>query len=937
VYVLVEVGDPRARDTSLRAGDKVGHYTVVERIGVGGFGEVYRAHHEKIGRDVAVKLLHEKYSSDAAAIARFVAEARAVNRISHPNIIEVYDFGELADGRSYFVMELLRGRTLREIMGDRPMPLAEALPLLREIAAALTAAHAEGIAHRDLKPDNVFVLPNGRVKLIDFGLAKLVRGDGEASAESGTIAGTPLYMSPEQLRGSFVDTRTDAYSFGVLVYQMLAGQPPFTGPDALSIALQHINDPPPAPSAMRIDLCTVDSPVLALLSKDPSKRPSLLDAIAQFEPRNSSTLADAITQPALPLHERQPTTRPRHWLTIALASVVVTAIIIVGLMWFRGTSAAIGTTISVTAHPARAADDGWFAAPVARMLGDRLMRHGRRAYTIVPNGFGSTQIAVTYQLANSQWLTIAKIGDLELGTGQGDSISTALDQLALLLAPMLDDGRPPARPTAHEQEEMSRIGAPDVVAYRRLVALRDDFDRSWHANSVPVLEGLRELMRDYPVWLYPCLQHALIDGQGGAASKSTLLECRKRDRAPALPSAILDAMQASSVEDTQRILRAVRDSRRDRLAQNLLAPAAIYTGDLDEAALIDRERAVAHPTLQYGVNLLFSLRRAGRDSEAEAFIRQWAADWPESEHSLVELIALDVRTNHHDAAQVHLARRRALLGESTFALASLFDVYLLLGDLHGAHRIVDRMLGEEGLTRARGRLRLGMLAIIEGRFASAAETLGRARTEHIPFGMGGELTQVLTTHRAIAPLTGTSDDQKRLLDVTIEAFHFDAAVAAALRYERELRRTPGTCPEMETSLAPLVDDALRTTARRRMLRVGNAAGCFTCKEVVTAGMSADEGNSDSLLAFALCAEDSGDLDLARRAIERATLPTTLQVEPSPYHWTLAELRLARILAKQGQTEPARALYKKFIDRWSKADRIVPEIAAAKAELSTLER
>src|SRR4051812_35394434 len=162
-----------------------------------------------MGRDVAIKVLHAKYSTDPAAVARFIAEARAVAKISHPGIVEVHEFGELPDGRHYCVMELVRGQTLRDVLRERGrLPIDEALPVLRAIAEAIDAAHAAGIAHRDLKPDNVFVLPDGGIKVIDFGLAKLTSDASAPVTETGSMFGTPLYMSPEQCRGKATDTRT---------------------------------------------------------------------------------------------------------------------------------------------------------------------------------------------------------------------------------------------------------------------------------------------------------------------------------------------------------------------------------------------------------------------------------------------------------------------------------------------------------------------------------------------------------------------------------------------------------------------------------------------------------------------------------------------------------------------------------------------------------
>lgn len=291
----------------LRTAVQVPGYDVGERLGAGGFGEVFAARHTVIGRDVAIKVLHAKYCEHPAAVARFVAEARAVNRISHPGIVEIFDFGQLADGRHYCVMERLRGQTLRDLLRERgKLPLDQALPLLRAIAVAVDAAHAAGIAHRDLKPENVFVLADG-IKLIDFGLAKLTAE--ESMTETGAVLGTPLYMSPEQCRGVAVDARTDAYSFGALAYHVLVGEPPFEG-DALQLALHHLHDEPVLPSQREPALdARVDRVVLSLLAKDPGERPGKLVAAV-----------DALVGEA-PLPAR---TRRRRWRRWAVGGALAT-------------------------------------------------------------------------------------------------------------------------------------------------------------------------------------------------------------------------------------------------------------------------------------------------------------------------------------------------------------------------------------------------------------------------------------------------------------------------------------------------------------------------------------------------------------------------------------------------------------------------------------
>lgn len=260
-------------------GERIASYTVTETLGRGGYGEVLAAVHDVLKRDVAIKVLHAKWSDDPEAVRRFVAEARAVNAVRHPNIVDVVDFGTLEDGRHYHVMERLRGESLRARLDARgAMSLEEATPILRAVAAALDAAHDAGIVHRDVKPENVFIHEAGErevIKLIDFGLAKLASTD-LVPTQSGVIMGTPAYMAPEQCRGQPVDHRTDSYAFGVLVYEMLTGRVPLKGDDPVATLLAHVHETPAPPSTLAPLPRAVDAVVMALLAKAPAERPAEL-------------------------------------------------------------------------------------------------------------------------------------------------------------------------------------------------------------------------------------------------------------------------------------------------------------------------------------------------------------------------------------------------------------------------------------------------------------------------------------------------------------------------------------------------------------------------------------------------------------------------------------------------------------------------------------
>lgn len=271
-------------ENELAAGQLVGEYEVERKLGQGGFGAVYLARHPLIGKVVAIKILARQYSAQPEMVSRFVSEARSVNQIRSRHIVDIFSFGQLADGRHYYVMEYLAGCSLAEELSARgALSVAETLQLLEPIAKALHAAHKHGIAHRDLKPDNVLLGKEGdevTPKLLDFGIAKLL-GDKptQHKTQTGAPMGTPNYMSPEQARGKDVDHRTDIYAFGVMVFEMLSGRLPFEGDDFMTILIGHLNEPPP-PLGQFVAGCgpALERVVASMLEKDRDARPQTINA-----------------------------------------------------------------------------------------------------------------------------------------------------------------------------------------------------------------------------------------------------------------------------------------------------------------------------------------------------------------------------------------------------------------------------------------------------------------------------------------------------------------------------------------------------------------------------------------------------------------------------------------------------------------------------------
>ncbi len=264
---------------ALTSGTRLGPYELAASIGAGGMGEVYRAHDARLGRDVAVKIISASFAQDAGRVHRFEQEARAAAALSHPNILAVYDIGTL-EGSPYIVSELLEGSTLRDRLREGPLPMRKVVDYALQIARGLAAAHDRGIVHRDLKPDNVFITNDGRAKILDFGLAKLTRQETGVEdltrtiqSEPGLILGTVGYMSPEQVRGKDADPRSDLFSFGAVLYEMVSGLRAFKGDSSADFLSAILKEEPPDLVEINASVSpALDRIVRHCLEKNPAER-----------------------------------------------------------------------------------------------------------------------------------------------------------------------------------------------------------------------------------------------------------------------------------------------------------------------------------------------------------------------------------------------------------------------------------------------------------------------------------------------------------------------------------------------------------------------------------------------------------------------------------------------------------------------------------------
>lgn len=476
---------------TLTAGTKLGRYEIRSKIGEGGMGEVYLARDPKIGRDVAIKvLLPSAFSGDKDRLARFEQEAQAAGGLNHPNILSIYDV-DTHDGAPYVVAELLQGETLDERMNGSALPARKALDYALQVASGLAAAHEHGIVHRDLKPENIFITKDGRAKILDFGLAKLTEMDvgdvqsniltRKAHTEPGTIMGTVGYMSPEQVRGLPVDQRSDIFSFGAVLYEMLSGRRAFRGESAVDTLSAILREDPADMSGNGNITPAVGRLVEHCLEKNPEERfQSARDLAFALETLSDSTISSDPNVTALSLPPSSSKMRERlPWLVVGVMALALLAALPFVVSYFRHAPAEVAVVrfsiplpekatvhVNFDMHNLSVSPDGRSLAFAANFEGGRKL-WVRQLGSLEAQALPGTEGAYSpFWSPDSRYIAFFAGGKLKRIESSGTSLQTICD-------------------VSREVDTAGTWGRDGAILYRDSVNNEDKLFRAAAAGGVP--------------------------------------------------------------------------------------------------------------------------------------------------------------------------------------------------------------------------------------------------------------------------------------------------------------------------------------------------------------------------------------------------------------------------------------------------------------------
>jgi len=615
-------------------GATISRYEVVAKIGAGGMGEVYRARDPSIGRDVAIKILPEAVRDDPSRLRRFEQEARAAGGLNHPNILAVHDVG-LFDDCPYLVTELLEGSGLEERMKAGDLTVRRSLQLAVEVAEGLAAAQARGIVHRDIKPGNIFVTGDGHAKILDFGIAKLAEDRRETAnitenetitlgTQTGAMVGTPAYMSPEQVQGLKVDHRTDIFSFGVLLYEMLAGSRPFTGDSAAELATAILRDDPPPLTTFdgRIPRA-VESVVFQCLEKNPEER---FHSAHDLALALSAAAVAAEPSEAVQAIELE---RPKVWRRLAVATIVVLVIVAAGMAARRLlVEPPLPEKLHVGIAEFKAIGDDEelqdIAAGLTRVVADGLAIIEQEStddfWVVPPNEVVELRVASVEDFSRLFNTTIVVTGRLR----------RAEDRL-LLEVEAVDPGSGRSLRSISIDDRVSNVSSFQVEPFLRLVeelgvAIGQDVGDLLSSGGTVNSEGFASFLKGLGI-METAADEDRIDEAIGLLEKSTELDVLFASGRIALGRAYLRKFEATGRREWIERSRAeaervIADRRSLAVGFRLLARVDKADGrPADASTALERAVQIAPENAEYRLDLAVLYQELGRDAEAEQMIQ----------------------------------------------------------------------------------------------------------------------------------------------------------------------------------------------------------------------------------------------------------------------------------------------------------------------------